>query len=1029
MNKKFSTLVTLSLLMAGSVYNVSAQTFAGKYLGDPAKEVANGSKYILVQTDAASVVAPILPTEHALGFIDYDLQTKDVTEGAVDLQASVASWEENDYKQYVWTVSENAAWGKNAVTLTNAAYGLTLYVKDDGSAILKNYKSTTGYSTEWIWTTGFDTYKDALKATTPNIQLIPGRAAQATTPVTNYLTYDPATHTFGLNATAPTTQIKLYSVSEIEAEAGELNELYNTNGFNFDLTTKDVDNIFADQKVKAIKVGSNAQKGTDVKGTIDPLKGFPTGTYFAVSTPYGDYNSLTTVDARIDYLLNCTFIAVSPTDNATSDAKTREAGKGFKLTTVSGKDLNLFIAKNANVTNAYESSMTSGAEVSVWNAVFNVKKNYDGDKYALSLDKIRYQKAEGAAKHAEASVKLDVMTDLNYVSGKTLATVAAGASSFIFKFAEPVVEKASALLNQDGAAIYNIMFTSGYAYGSYLTDFNDQFYTKGQVLADLDAPAFQYVITNVNGTNVTFTNRETGDSFTAKLYKENDGCYSLNMQSTTVANGASAIVLDLDEDNDVTSLYGPQNLNLAHVKLIPATSTDKFNGYWNVAPETLVTLAFARDFTPTSNKLYPTTEEVRGVVQLKTYMTDDVTEAAQWQLERDYRTPYTIQTQNYAYLDANEKVVYKTKGDTVYVDAYKIRLVEDGNAVDRYLKVNGTNVALDNAANYTPFYIKQNVDGSVTIETALNSNRFLAASDYTQQYTTAADWIRSMEMENIATYPVYATNIKTYLIQDAPEISLPVETTFVTMQSEMGNYISMNEDQDGILVNVEPSTFKVLATDLAKPVPSFYVSFGKNEDGSRAYMFNPADSVNYYVGAGAYDKEYQWAENVRKVIFKDAILNETADTLTTTVKGKLANVATEADRYGTLAGLDKFKFQIVKADPEEDAYIIRQNGAYLRALNGKLTFGGRTQAVLLNIENTTAPTANEAIAAEAGVQVIGGQGVVTVQGAAGKVITVANILGQTIANQVAASDNVTIAAPAGVVVVAVDGEATKVVVK
>ena len=52
-----------------------------------------------------------------------------------------------------------------------------------------------------------------------------------------------------------------------------------------------------------------------------------------------------------------------------------------------------------------------------------------------------------------------------------------------------------------------------------------------------------------------------------------------------------------------------------------------------------------------------------------------------------------------------------------------------------------------------------------------------------------------------------------------------------------------------------------------------------------------------------------------------------------------------------------------------------------------------------------------------------------IEGAAGKVITVANILGQTIANQVAASDNVTIAAPAGVVVVAVEGEVTKVVVK
>ena len=51
------------------------------------------------------------------------------------------------------------------------------------------------------------------------------------------------------------------------------------------------------------------------------------------------------------------------------------------------------------------------------------------------------------------------------------------------------------------------------------------------------------------------------------------------------------------------------------------------------------------------------------------------------------------------------------------------------------------------------------------------------------------------------------------------------------------------------------------------------------------------------------------------------------------------------------------------------------------------------------------------------------------KGAAGKVVTVANILGQTIANQVAASDNVAIAVPAGIAVVTVDGEATKVVVK
>ncbi|MDD7063334.1 MAG: DUF6383 domain-containing protein, partial [bacterium] len=103
---------------------------------------------------------------------------------------------------------------------------------------------------------------------------------------------------------------------------------------------------------------------------------------------------------------------------------------------------------------------------------------------------------------------------------------------------------------------------------------------------------------------------------------------------------------------------------------------------------------------------------------------------------------------------------------------------------------------------------------------------------------------------------------------------------------------------------------------------------------------------------------------------------------------------------------------------------------YLKWMNGAIVVVPEiANADVYNLKATDEnPTANEAIEA-AGVQVIGGQGVVTVQGAAGKVITVADILGRTIANQVAASDNVTIAVPAGIVVVAVEGEATKVVVK
>ena len=74
-------------------------------------------------------------------------------------------------------------------------------------------------------------------------------------------------------------------------------------------------------------------------------------------------------------------------------------------------------------------------------------------------------------------------------------------------------------------------------------------------------------------------------------------------------------------------------------------------------------------------------------------------------------------------------------------------------------------------------------------------------------------------------------------------------------------------------------------------------------------------------------------------------------------------------------------------------------------------------------------TANEDVEV-ATVKVVSGEGYVTIFSAAGKKVVITNILGQTVANTVVTSDNATIAAPAGVVVVAVEGEgAVKAIVK
>lgn len=72
---------------------------------------------------------------------------------------------------------------------------------------------------------------------------------------------------------------------------------------------------------------------------------------------------------------------------------------------------------------------------------------------------------------------------------------------------------------------------------------------------------------------------------------------------------------------------------------------------------------------------------------------------------------------------------------------------------------------------------------------------------------------------------------------------------------------------------------------------------------------------------------------------------------------------------------------------------------------------------------------NESINTTA-VRVVGGEGKVTILNAAGKTVTVSNVLGQTVATTVLSSDNETIDAPAGIVVVAIESEtAVKAVVK
>ena len=141
-----------------------------------------------------------------------------------------------------------------------------------------------------------------------------------------------------------------------------------------------------------------------------------------------------------------------------------------------------------------------------------------------------------------------------------------------------------------------------------------------------------------------------------------------------------------------------------------------------------------------------------------------------------------------------------------------------------------------------------------------------------------------------------------------------------------------------------------------------------------------------------------------------------------------AEISDEA--YRIVSKLHAVNDEYDAEDEESLPYEETAETLYLAQLNNVLFWtADQAKAEIFVINRASTPTANEGIEAESTVNVIAGNGTVTVQGAAGQTVTIATVLGKVVANEVVASDNATIAAPAGVVFVTVNGETTKVVVK
>ena len=816
----------------------------------------------------------------------------------------------------------------------------------------------------------------------------------------------------------------IYTQDETVLYADKLNE-FTGNGFSLGFPKADPqpeENLLGEKLVAVTLQNGNVNDW--VNGAAIAPAGANT-TYFVVSMPDGALNPGGKFVSEAAFN-SSTFVAIEPEVNYGLSGNSRANCHGFGLKKVTGREL--VAAGDAK----------AKGQIAYQNAQFTVTEKDAANKpgeYTVEATPIVMTDATADKEKWDAKkVTITAVTS----AGTTYVMTSGGNETVCMKSTTNIV-KASGLLKKDAPAVFNVQFLSGAKevgsakgseYGKYL-GLKDETATKfaqGPAYLNLDAPQNQWVITKFDEKNgkFTFTNREIADTeFEAQLRKtDTENVYEVmagtdeNIKWGVTKNGK----YDETEEGKVNLKDGK-----AIIKLVPVTVKPSA-GYADYTDQQLMdvaTLKFAISAGVIAKDLYVQAPATLIAGEKFRISQNDI-DAAKWELIKNTAVKDSLYGySDYAYIVKDETTATKKFEDKA-ITTYAIKL----QGKDLYLDLNGTDYKTsDKAVN---FVIKENPDGSAYLVEAKNT--------YAATFVAAAEAMSLDEHGDLTQNSIYAINNPTMTIELGKVTpSLAAVSRHASFQSVNGGFIGVGTDNEAIIAATKDEakelTFWLDTTDVKEATPSFYISQGikvatkANANEVRNYLWNPADSAEYYdEGTASYvhNKTYYMGNTVGndlKAMFRQATWVN-ADSLNTVVAGK--EVGLNASN-----GLNAYKFQIVLADEAtEGEYVIRsvKDGAYLKNINGKVALGNAQNALVVTLGEGDA-TANEAIAAEAGVQVIGSKGAVTVQGAAGKVVTVANILGQTIANQVAASDNVTIAVPAGIVVVAVEGEATKVVVK
>jgi hypothetical protein len=803
-------------------------------------------------------------------------------------------------------------------------------------------------------------------------------------------------------------ELSAYTTSE-EYSAEDLND-YNLNGFTFTFEAKEgtelEGNTFANP-MYAVNVGSDLYfvdvNGSDAKA-LKALK---------------EKASVTLSDLENSKLK---VLALN------SDSKYGTSGEkktAYKILTIAGDKIGDDKNNDAKFTVTEFDQLANEGE-------FEIKATVSGTSYQI-----------GAIRFTTSDTKTYVTT-VDEADKAKIAKATLGTNSYL---------DASVLLKEDAMNVVNIYFTSNEKswndeegaqreYHKYLVADGSSagLVALAQNHVDFTSPLAQWIVSDFDGKyTFTLTNRETGKTLGLRLAEDGkEGGYEV---VGTVTGGYTAISTGVTSSTPISGTSVKFNT-------IPTTQYDSYRLFTEEEMEAGIALVFSgknavigeRDYYASiaNGKVVPSRKES----EIALFYPERVKAAAD---PNKGKENYVLDINEYAYLNEDGEVA--TGKDTLIVPTYRLATAED-----KYWGANasGSDAAVTAATEWA-FVMTANGEYSLA-EVKRGTNGSAQYSDVTASKVWGVKGVNTSTI-GFNTYNHYNNGVVvdegfanlTILVNDNSDKShLVAESRHASFDNKLGS-IAMQLNANGINEGILNSEGMVFWLDtVGNETPAFYISRGVEGQNERLFMYNATDSMKIfdegeaqeyfneaYVLEGTYDESGATPTGDAKVIFRPAVLVDN-DTLTTTVGDKLVSVvAKDADiTKDQVDGLKAFQFGICLADEDvEGEYIVYNGSKYVYALNGKLGLTSDPQKAMVFTLGDETPTANEGVEVSE-VKVIAGEGNVMIAGAQGKKVVISNILGQVVANTVIASDNATIAAPAGVVVVAVEGEAAvKAIVK